>query len=68
MFIFILVVIRTQEHILNGEHIIAMYSKQMCIYMDIYPYIKILFAMLIYYTIQKSNLPEGLKTAVVEIC
>lgn len=67
MFIFILAVIKTQEDILNGEHIIARYSKPMCIYMDIYPYIKILFSMLIYYIEKISNLPWVLKTTVVEI-
>lgn len=50
MFIFILAVIRIQEDILNSEHIIARYSKPMCIYKNIYTYIKILFAMLMYYT------------------
>lgn len=51
MFIFILAIIRTQEDILNGKHIIARYSKQMYMYMDIDPYIKMLVAMLTYYII-----------------
>ena len=67
MFIFILAVIRMQGDSLNGEYIIARFSKLMCMYINIYTYINILVALLIYDTEKISNLEEDLRMAFVTI-
>lgn len=67
IFIFILAVIRIQEDILNGEYIIARYSKLVCMYINVYIYIKILVALSIYYTEKISNLQVDLRMAFATI-